>query len=108
ELGPLGVRFGAVASVKPWLLQWLDGPLTEALLDKARNLSEHDAFVLSGTRGRVSMRLPVKAPSGERLAPWLRVFRAPARGGAAGRRRVPRFGTAVGVDAAVGVAARRA
>jgi hypothetical protein len=74
ELGPLGVRFGAVASVKPWLMQWLDGPLSDALLDTARNLSERDAFVLSVTRGRVSMRLPMKDPSGERLTPWLELF----------------------------------
>jgi hypothetical protein len=74
ELRALGGRFGAVASVKPWLMQWLSGPLSEALLDKARLLSEHDAFVLSVTRGRLSMRLPMKDPSAERITPWLDLF----------------------------------
>ncbi|HET9205670.1 MAG TPA: hypothetical protein VFO28_05500, partial [Burkholderiaceae bacterium] len=33
EMRNLGVRFGAVSSVKPWLLRWLSGPLSQALLD---------------------------------------------------------------------------
>lgn len=74
ELRSLGVRFGAVASVKPWLLQWLSGPLADALLDTARNLSEADAFVLSIARGRLSMRLAMRDPRPERLEPWLKLF----------------------------------
>jgi hypothetical protein len=74
ELRSLGVRFGAVASVKPWLLQWLSGPLSDALLDTARNLSETDAFVLSIARGRLSMRLAMRDPRPERLDLWLALF----------------------------------
>jgi hypothetical protein len=74
ELRSLGVRFGGVASVKPWLLQWLSGPLSDALLDTARNLSETDAFVLSIARGRLSMRLAMRDPRPERLDPWLKLF----------------------------------
>jgi hypothetical protein len=74
ELRALGVRFGAVASVKPWLLRWLSGALSEALLDAARHLSESDAFVLSIARGRLSMRLAMRDPSPERITLWLELF----------------------------------
>jgi hypothetical protein len=74
ELGNLGVRFGAVASGKPWLLQWLSGPLSQALLDAARALPEAESFVLSVGRGRLSMRLPLRAPTGESLTHWLTLF----------------------------------
>ena len=50
------------------------GPLSGALLDTARHLSEHDAFVLSVARGRLSMRLPMRDPLPERIAAWLRLF----------------------------------
>jgi len=74
ELRNLGVRFGAVSSVKPWLLHWLSGPLSPALLDAARALSETDSFVLSVGRGRLSMRLPLRAPTGDMLNHWLTLF----------------------------------
>jgi len=74
ELRGLAPRFGAVASVKPWLMQWLSGPLTPALLEAGTELSEQDAFVLSVARGRVSMRLAVRDPKPERIAPWLALF----------------------------------
>jgi hypothetical protein len=74
ELRALGVRFGGVASVKPWLLQWLSGPLSDALLDAARSLSDSDAFVLSVARGRLSMRLAMRDPRPERIEPWLKLF----------------------------------
>jgi hypothetical protein len=74
ELRTLGVRFGAVASVKPWLLQWLSGPLSPALLDAARQMSESEAFVLSIGRGRLSMRLAMRSPSVERIGAWLTLF----------------------------------
>jgi hypothetical protein len=74
ELRSLGVRFGGVASVKPWLLKWLSGELSDALLDAARDLSETDAFVLSIARGRLSMRLAMRDPKPERLESWLKLF----------------------------------
>ena len=74
ELRNLGVRFGAVSSVKPWLLRWLSGALSQALLDAARALPEADAFVLSVGRGRVSMRLGLQAPSPQALDHWLALF----------------------------------
>ncbi|HEU5297317.1 MAG TPA: hypothetical protein VFU71_21230 [Burkholderiaceae bacterium] len=74
ELRALAPRFGGVASVKPWLLAWIDGALTDALLDAARNLSEADAFVLSVTRGRLSLRLAMREPRPDRLSSWLRLF----------------------------------
>ena len=74
ELRSLGMRFGGVASVKPWLLQWLSGSLSDALLDTARNLSETDAFVLSIARGRLSMRLALRDPRPDRIQLWLKLF----------------------------------
>ena len=74
ELHNLGVRFGAVSSVKPWLLHWLSGLLSQALLDAARALPESESFVLSVGRGRLSMRLPLCAPTGEALTHWLTLF----------------------------------
>jgi len=74
ELRALGGRFGGVASVKPWLLQWLSGELSDALLVAARHLAEADAFVLSIARGRLSMRLALRDPRPERLEPWLKLF----------------------------------
>jgi hypothetical protein len=74
ELRTLGVRFGAVASVKPWMLQWLSGPLSQALLDAARQLSETDPFVLAVGRGRLSMRLAMRTPTVERIGAWLALF----------------------------------
>ena len=74
EMRNLGVRFGAVASVKPWLMHWLSGPLSQALLDAARALPESESFVLSVGRGRLSMRLPLRAPNGEALSHWLTLF----------------------------------
>jgi hypothetical protein len=74
ELRNLGVRFGAVSSVKPWLLHWLSGLLSQALLDAARALPESESFVLSVGRGRLSMRLPLGTPTGEALNHWLTLF----------------------------------
>jgi len=74
ELRGLAPRFGAVASVKPWLMGWLAGVLTDALLDAARGLQEADAFVLSVSRGRLSMRLAMRDPRPDRLSAWLRLF----------------------------------
>ena len=74
EMRNLGVRFGAVSSVKPWLMHWLSGPLSQALLDAARALPESESFVLAVGRGRLSMRLPLRAPTGEALSHWLTLF----------------------------------
>jgi hypothetical protein len=74
EMRTLGARFGGVASVKPWLLKWLEGELSDALLDAARTLSEADAFVLSIARGRLSMRLVMREPKPERIETWLALF----------------------------------
>ena len=74
ELRNLGMRFGAVSSVKPWLQQWLAGPLSPALLDAARAMSEADAFVLAIGRGRLSMRLGLQTPSADALDHWLALF----------------------------------
>jgi hypothetical protein len=74
ELRALGTRFGAVSSVKPWLLQWLAGPLSPALLTAARQIAEADPFVLTVGRGRLTMRLPMREPNLDAIGDWLSLF----------------------------------
>jgi hypothetical protein len=74
EMRSLDARFGAVASVKPWLQQWLEGPLTPALLAAGQQLSEKDPFVLAVARGRLTLRLAMPAPELEAMGRWLQLF----------------------------------
>lgn len=74
EMRTLGARFGAVASVKPWLQQWLDGPLTPALLAAGQQLSEKDPLVLAIARGRLTLRAAMPSPDLDAMAHWLQLF----------------------------------
>jgi hypothetical protein len=74
ELRALDARFGAVSSVKPWLLQWLAGPLTPALLSAGQMLSEADPFVLAIARGRLTLRLSMREPDLEAIGQWLALY----------------------------------
>ena len=74
ELRGLDARFGAVSSVKPWLLQWLHGPLTTALLAAGQSLGENDPFVLSIGRGRLTLRLRMPEPNLDAIGQWLQLF----------------------------------
>lgn len=74
ELRGLDQRFGAVSSVKPWLMQWLGGPLTPALLACGQSLRENDPFVLAIGRGRLTLRLAMPEPDVEAIGRWLQLF----------------------------------
>lgn len=72
ELGALRERFAGVAQAKPWLMQWLDGPLTPALL--AAPLAAGQALVLMISRGRLTLRAGIGEPHPQDLDAWLRLF----------------------------------
>jgi hypothetical protein len=74
ELRGLDPRFGAVSSVKPWLMQWLGGPLTPALLAAGPLLRENDPFVLAIGRGRLTLRLAMPEPDPDAMNRWLQLF----------------------------------
>ena len=72
ELGPLRERFSAVCPDKPWLLQWLEGPLSSAL--EAAPLAEGQPLVLMLARGRLTLRTGLVEPEPRVLDAWLRLF----------------------------------
>jgi len=72
ELGPLRERFVALASIKNWLTQWLDGPLTGALAATA--LPPPTPFVLMISRGRLTLRMALEEPQPPALEGWIRLF----------------------------------
>lgn len=78
EMRGLDVRFGAVSSVKPWLMQWLSGPLTPALLTAGTQLSEDDPFVLAIGRGRLTLRVRMPEPDLDAIGRWLQLFQLAA------------------------------
>jgi hypothetical protein len=72
ELGALRERFSAIGPDKPWLLQWLDGPLAAAL--GAAPLAAEQPLVLMLARGRLTLRTALAEPAPAVLAAWLRLF----------------------------------
>ncbi len=72
ELGALRDRFAAVAQAKTWLQQWLDGPLTPALL--AAPLVTGQPMALMISRGRLTLRTGLAEPEPAALDGWLRLF----------------------------------
>jgi hypothetical protein len=72
ELKGLRDRYGAVASYKPWLQQWLDGALTAALA--AAPCSVTQPLVLMVARRRLSLRTALAVADADSLGPWLRLF----------------------------------
>lgn len=79
EMRSLDARFGAVSSVKPWLLQWLAGPLSPALLAAGPMLSQDDPFVLAIGRGRLTLRLRMPEADLEAIGQWLQLFQLAAQ-----------------------------
>lgn len=72
ELGGLRERFSAVTPAKPWLLAWLDGPLTAGLL--AAPITAGQPMVLMIARGRITLRTALPDPVPQDLERWLRLF----------------------------------
>lgn len=79
EMRALDAHFSAVSSVKPWLMQWLSGPLTPALLAAGAQLPPDDPFVLAIRRGRLTLRLHMPAPDLEAIGRWLQLFQLAAQ-----------------------------
>ena len=77
ELGALRERFSAVAPGKRWLMSWLDGPLTPALL--AAPLAAGQPLVLMVAKGRVTLRTALPEPQPRDLDQWLLLFNAAVR-----------------------------
>lgn len=77
ELGELREYFAAVSSMKPWLQQWLNGPLSQALL--GLNIDATTAFVLMIGRGRLTLRTELDEASPGSFEPHLRLFETALR-----------------------------
>ena len=74
DLGRLRERYGAVCSVQPWLLQWLGGPLNDALATTMAMVKPDEPVVLTISRGRLTLRTEMLEPDAQRLALWFSVF----------------------------------
>lgn len=72
ELGALRANFVAVASAKPWMLSWLDGPLSSALL--AAPLDATMPVALMVGRGRLMLRTGLADPDLPTVQSWLALF----------------------------------
>jgi hypothetical protein len=77
EMGALRDRYAALASIKPWLTQWLDGPLRAALVSP--RLPQNVPVVLMISRGRLTLRTAVPEPEPRDLEPWLHLFETAMR-----------------------------
>lgn len=77
EMGPLRDGFVALGSRKGWLQQWLQGPLTAALV--AQHLPASTPMVLMIGRGRLMLRTALPEPDLRALQGWLRLFEAAMR-----------------------------
>ena len=74
DLGRLRERYGAVCSVQPWLLQWLGGPLNDALATTVELVKPDVPVVLTISRGRLTLRTAMPEPDTQQLALWFSVF----------------------------------
>jgi len=77
EMGKLRERFVALSSIKQWLTQWLDGPLSTALA--ATTLPPSTPLVLMIGRGRLTLRTALEVPDAQDIEPWVRLFETAMR-----------------------------
>ena len=77
EMAPLRDRYVALSSIKKWLQQWLEGPLSQALA--ALRINASVPLVLMIGRGRLSLRTALAEPDLAQLQSWLRVFETALR-----------------------------
>jgi hypothetical protein len=77
DLGELAERYAALSSLKPWLLQWLAGPLTQSLA--ALRVDASVPLVLMIGRGRLMLRTALAEPELPALQQWLRLFESAMR-----------------------------
>ena len=74
DMGRLKDRYGAVCSIEPWMLQWLQSPLNDALAATLEMAAPDEPVVLSIGRGRLTLRTTLPEPDAKRLAQWFSVF----------------------------------
>jgi len=77
ELGPLKDRYVALASMKSWLRQWLEGPLAQVL--SAQTVDADVPVVIMIGRGRLMLRTAQADAAVSPLQHWLRVFETAMR-----------------------------
>jgi hypothetical protein len=77
EAPELAGRYAALSSLKPWLLQWLAGPLTQSLV--ALRAEPSQPLVLMMGRGRLMLRTQLAEPELPALQQWLRLFESAMR-----------------------------
>jgi hypothetical protein len=77
EMGLLRDRYVALASIKTWLLQWLDGPLTQAMV--GLRVEPATPMVLMIGRGRLMLRTALADVNLLTLKNWLRLFETAMR-----------------------------
>ena len=77
QMGPLREHYVALASMKSWLQQWLQGPLTQAV--ESLRLDPATPMVLMIGRGRLMLRTPLAEADVEPLQMWLRLFETAMR-----------------------------
>ena len=77
EMPELRERFIALSSGKSWLLQWLQGPLTQALA--ALRADPATPVVLMIGRGRLMLRTALPEVDLAALQAWLRLFESAMR-----------------------------
>jgi len=74
DLGRLRERYGAVCSIGPWMAQWLQSPLNDALAATLELAAPAEPVVLSIGRSRLTLRTAMAQPDAQRLAQWFSVF----------------------------------
>jgi hypothetical protein len=77
ELGRLRERYAAVGSNKPWLMHWLEGGLTQALMTVS--VEEATPLVLMIGRGRLTLRTAMVDADPREFEPMLKLFDAALR-----------------------------
>jgi hypothetical protein len=77
ELKRLRERWAAVASFKPWLERWLDGPLAEALA--VHGVASREPLALVISRGRLVLRTGLDEPDGRALQQHVVLFETALR-----------------------------
>ena len=77
DMPELRERYVALASLKPWLIQWLQGPLSEALA--ALRVEPATPLVLMIGRGRLMLRTALPDADVLPLQAWLRLFEVAMR-----------------------------
>jgi hypothetical protein len=79
DLRDLRGRYGALASMAPWLRQWLAGPMGATLDVLGRAVDAHTPMVWTIARGRLMARVAMAHPGDESLSQWLAAFETAMR-----------------------------